>query len=275
MFTKAVARLMALVSVILQFFGLPYYAVGESVDMDKFTLAWADEFDGTELNADNWSGHFVWGGTEIRRGGYWNSKLATVKDGCLTIRTAYLADGLDGAPAGYYSYGIDTNGKFEQKYGYFEVRCKLPKGNDLWAAFWLLSEGAFDEADRGVTGAELDIFESPYYGTKRSNAVSSNIHIDGYDSAHQSMGAKKFLVKGDPYSEFNTYGLDWNADGYTFYINGKKSFSTAYGGVCAVPEYIVLSVETGGNNGAPNTDVLKGVESSEYIVDYVRAYTYK
>ena len=274
-FQSITAFCMAAVTFFCVLLDIPCYAEGKKLDLDRFTLVWSDEFDGDSVDETVWSGHYVWGGTEIRRGGYWNKQMASVADGCLTIRTEYLPEGLDGGPAGYYSYGMDTRGAFEQKYGYFETRCILPKGHDLWGAFWLLCDGQFDETDGGVNGAELDVFESLYTEAKNPNMVSSNIHIDGYGDAHRALGSKKFLLRGNPYEEFNTYGMEWNENGYTFYINGKKSFHTKWGGVSAVPEWLILSVETGGLDGVPSCDFLEGVESSEFIVDYVRAYTYK
>ena len=275
MFQKIIAFFTAAATFICVLLDIPCYAGGKTIDMDKFTLTWADEFDGDHVDESVWGGHYVWGGTEIRRGGYWNKQMASVSDGSLKIRTAYLPEGLDGGPAGYYSYGMDTRKSFEQKYGYFETRCILPRGNDLWGAFWLLCDGVYDETERGVNGAELDVFESLYTQRKNPNMVSSNIHIDGYGDAHSAMGSKRFLLRGDPYAEFNTYGMEWNEDGYTFYINGKKSFSTDWGGVSAVPEWLILSVETGGKDGVPSCGILDGVESSEFVVDYVRAYAYK
>ena len=276
MFKTITAIIMSLVAWFCGVFGIPYYpSSGDKVDLSKFELTWADEFDGEEVNWDNWSGHFAWQTTTIRRGGVWNKKLAAVKDGNLIIRTEYYPEGLDGGPAGYYTYGMDTRDSFNQTYGYFECRCILPKGYDLWGAFWLYCDGVCDVADQGKNGAELDVFESPYFGTKNSNMVSSNIHIDGYNEHHQAKGSKKFLLKGDPYSEFNTYGLEWNAEGYTFYINGEKTFSTDWGGVSEVPEFMILSVEVGGNDGIPQTNPLDGIDNSEFIVDYVRAYQYK
>ncbi len=272
-------RILAMFTSIIAFFcgmfNIPYYAAGDSIDMDQYELVWADEFDGNAVDETKWSGHFVWGGTEIRRGGYWNKQMATVKDGKLTITTKYLENGLDGGPAGYYSYGMDTRNSFTATSGYFEVRCILPRGHDLWAAFWMYCDGVADETNEGRNGAELDIFESLYYNERKPNTVSSNIHYDGYGAAHKAMGSKKFLVKGDPYAEFNTYGMAWDESGYTFYINGVESFSTDFGGVSTVPEFLILSVETGGENGKPSCDFLEGIDRSEYIVDYVRAYALK
>lgn len=273
MFVKLTAVILSAIGIVCMVLGVPFYATGSPLDMENLTLVWSDEFDGDHVDESVWSGHYVWGGTEIRRGGYWNKKMATVSDGCLTIRTEYLEDGLDGGPAGYYSYGMDTRNSFEQLYGYFETRCILPRGYDLWGAFWMLCDGMYDETDRGVNGAELDIFESLYFSSKRPNTVSSNIHIDGYGDAHRAHGSQRFLLHGDPYAEFNTYGMEWTPDGYTFYINGQKSFSTNWGGVSAVPEWLILSVETGGKDGVPSCDFLSGIDKSEFIVDYVRAYT--
>ncbi|MBQ6163736.1 MAG: glycoside hydrolase family 16 protein [Clostridia bacterium] len=272
---KIIAFFMSIISVFCTMFGIPYYATGEKVDMDKFDLVWSDEFNGSAVDESVWRGHYVWGDYTVRRGGYWDKKMASVKDGNLTIRTAYYPEGLDGGPAGWYSYGMDTGDSYRQTYGYFEVRCILPRGYDLWGAFWLYCEGVGDIGNGGKDGAEIDVFESLYYDTNKKNTVSSNIHYDGYESAHKALGSKKYLVKGDPYSEFNTYGVEWNADGYTFYINGVKSCSTDFGGASQVPEFLILSVETGGNDGVPSCNYLEGLDESVFVVDYVRAYQYK
>lgn len=280
-FTKILALFTGIAVFFCNLFGILTYPSGEKLDMSKFTLTFADEFDGNLLNPDIWSGHYVWGKTEVRRGGYWNEKMASVADGYLTITTAYLENGAEpGDKAGYYNYGLDTaprDGKtgFEQKYGYFEVRCKLPKGSGIWAAFWLLCDGVYDEANGGRTGAELDVFESPYYNSFINNTVSSNIHIDGYNDFHKNLGAQKYIVRGNPYEEFNTYGVEWNSKEYIFYINGTETFRTDYGGVSESPEWLILSVETDGNNAVPSQNIIEGFEKTEYVIDYVRAYQYK
>lgn len=281
LFTKFSTFFMSILIWFCSLFGITTYPLGQELDMSKFTLTFAEEFDGDRLDPDIWSGHYIWGKTVPRRGGYWNEKLAAVKDGYLTITTTYLENGADpGDPAGYYSCGIDTAPKqnktgFEQKYGYFEVSCKLPKGSGIWAAFWLLCDGVFDTENRGVSGAELDVFESPYYDEKpRNNMISSNIHIDGYGEAHESLGAKRYLVKGNPYEEFNTYGIEWNSKEYIFYINGVETLRTDYGGISESAEWLVLSVEVSGDDGVPSEKIIDGFDKTEYVIDYVRAYQY-
>ena len=247
--------------------------------MDKFTLTFADEFEG-ELDRSVWSGHYQYGNETVsRKGSYWNQYLAQTKDGNLVIPVVYLEDGMGGEGAGWYTAGIDTDADspngFSQKFGYFECRCILPEGADVWSAFWLMNSGVFDVDGNGKDGTEIDIFESDRYGDFPSNCVTSNLHFDGYGDAHQKLGAQAFLLKNNPYKEYNTYGLEWNEDEYIFYINGVETFRTSFGGVSQNPEYLILSVEMKGEDGIPSQrDNAPGSES-EFIVDYVRVYQYK
>ena len=249
----------------------------------KLAPVWADEFDGDTLDATKWKGHSCNAEeASVRRGSYWNTKTAFVKDGNLHIPVTYYPEGLDGnGKPGWYTCGIDTKGLYEQKYGYFEVRCILPRGSGIWAAFWMLCDGMGNVDGSGRDGAEIDVFEAPFSAGKWDRMVSSNIHIDGYGEAHQSVNVcKAYHLLNDPYREFNTYGLEWNEKGYTFYINGVKTGRSDFGGASAVPEYLILSVEVGGENAVPGESWAEGVLSdgdtpTDFIVDYVRAYQYK
>ena len=236
----------SLILLLCQWIGIPCLPMGEEVDMTKFTQTFADEFDG-ELDRSVWSGHYQYGNkTESRKGSYWNQYLAETKDGNLVIPVVYLDDGMGGEGAGWYTAGIDTdddspNG-FSQKFGYFECRCILPEG--------------------------------ACYGNFISNCVTSNLHFDGYNDAHQKMGARAFITPNNPYEEYNTYGLEWNEDEYIFYINGVETFRTNYGGVSQNPEYLILSVEMKGEDGIPSQRENAPADGAEFIVDYVRVYQY-
>lgn len=258
---------------------IPCYPMGEKLDMNKFTETFSDEFEG-ELDRNVWSGHYQYGNTtEARKGSYWNQYLATTKDGNLVIPVTYLKDGMGGKGAGWYSAGIDTDAdapdSFSQKFGYFECRCILPKGADIWSAFWLMNSGVFDVDGSGRDGTEIDIFESDGYDKLFNKNISTNLHFDGYGDSHQKLGAKRFLIKNNPYEEYNTYGLEWNENEYIFYINGVETFRTNFGGVSQNEEYIILSVEMKGENGIPSQRENKPAEDTFFIVDYVKCYQYK
>lgn len=258
---------------------IPCFPMGEKLDMDKFEIMFNEEFEG-ELDRSVWSGHYQYGNTTVdRKGSYWNQYLAQTKDGNLVIPVVYLEEGMGGEGAGWYTAGIDTDSDakngFSQKFGYFECRCILPEGADIWSAFWLMNSGVFDEDGSGRDGTEIDIFESDGYENLFKYNVSSNLHFDGYGDAHQKLGATRFLLKNNPYEEFNTYGLEWNENEYIFYINGVETFRTSFGGVSQNEEYIILSVEMRGENGIPSERENAPAEGAEFIVDYVKVYQYK
>lgn len=270
-------------------FDTPTNPSGANLDMSKFALTWSDEFNAGTFNKTYWSGHYCWGddGTWPRDIAYWNRGQVSFHDGNLVMKASYLENGPVGpqGPYGpaYYSYGMDTNpgtdgpGKtgFEQLYGYFEIRCILPKGVGLNPAFWLLSDGMFNTdpdgglTDGGVTGAEIDVFETK---TEKKflfdNSIYHTIHVDSYDKYHRSE-MQGYFYAHNPYEEYNTYGLEWNPDGYIFYINNVETARTDFGGVCQVPLYLIISLGV-----SPNITENKNLPA-EFIVDYVRAYQYK
>ena len=281
-FRKLAALITALFQLLGAFlFDTPVTPYKDSIDMSRFSLVWSDEFD-HGFDTKVWQGHYVYGAkdTQKRDTAYWNrSQVSFTDDGCLCITAQYKEDGPAGAQ--YYSYGMETNPNknyngrhtgYEQLYGYFETRCILPKGSGLNPAFWMLTDGMWaDDTDGGVTGCELDIFEtetdynvrSPYF-----NSVYHTIHVDGYEEAHRREGQGDFYAD-DPYNKFNTYGVEWNPDGYIFYINGVETARTDFGGVCQVPLYLILSV------GVDEKIAQNEFLPAEFIVDYVRAYQYK
>ena len=252
-----------------------------TVDMSKFgpEPVWREEFDGGALDRATWQGHYMWGSAPTpRRDGYWDYDMCEVTGGALHIKTAYMPEGMNGGPAGWYSCGIDTGASYRQTYGYFETRCILPKGGGLWSAFWLYCEGVCDTAGQGEDGTEIDIFESGFYNQKLKcmrSAVSGCLHWNGYEEAHQSIWGKHFAVTGgDPYEEFHTYGLEWNAKEYIWYIDGMEYHRSSKGGVSKVPEFIILSVETKLDGWTKDINETTGAPT-DYVVDYVRVWEYQ
>lgn len=278
-FQTIMAFFSSIIMLISSFLGLPSIpGNGNTVEQERFSLTFCEEFDG-ELDRSVWSGHYQYGDvTEARKGSYWNQNLAYTEDGNLIIPVKYLEDGMGGKGAGWYTAGIDTDtdapNSFSQKYGYFECRCILPEGADIWSAFWLMNDGVYNENGTGTDGTEIDIFESDCYGDLFNNAVTSNLHYDGYGDAHKAMGAEKNYVDNNPYKEFNTYGLEWNENEYIFYINGVETFRTDFGGVSQNEEYLILSVEMKGENGIPSERENVFSQEAQFIVDYVKVYQY-
>ncbi|MCR4616233.1 MAG: glycoside hydrolase family 16 protein [Clostridiales bacterium] len=262
-------------------FDTPVTPYKDKIDMDKFELVWSDEFD-HGFDTKIWQGHYVYGAddTQIRDTAYWNrGQVSFTDDGCLKLTVDYKENGPAGP--GYYSYGMETNPNknysgdhtgYEQLYGYFEMRCILPKGTGINPAFWLLTDGMWaDDTDGGVSGAEVDIFETNTkydVNNKEFGSVYHTIHIDSYEEAHRAENQGSYYAD-DPYNKFNTYGVEWNSEEYIFYINGIETARTSFGGVCQVPLYLIISV------GVDDNIMTNQYIPSSMIVDYVRCYQYK
>lgn len=283
MFQRLCALLMAVINFIgIRLFSWPVTPNGEKLDLSKFELVWEDSFDGESLNPGNWRDHASeQNAATVRRGGWWHRDMAQMRDGMLYITTDYKEEGIANGQPGYYTYGMDSKGLFEQQYGYFEIRCKLPEGEGTWAAFWMLSDGMANVDGTGHDGAEIDVFESAYYVRKWPfrNSVSSAVHIDGYGAELKSFSVGRYRVP-EPYTSFNTYGVEWNEDEYIFYINGVESGRGAFDGTPRVAQYLLLSVEFGGENGVPEEGWAGDIRNNQhlpsaFVVDYVRAYQYK
>ena len=263
------------------------------VDMSRFELVWQDEFNGDKLDKSKWD--YTWWET-MRKGGYWHEDMVKVENGNLVISTQYFDEPLEYRYAkydwvqdykpGYYTGVIATRNKYEQCYGYFEVRCKLPAARGMWSAFWMMNDQVEHVDGSGDDGTEVDVFESMYYKDHwwGDDCVIGGIHYDGYGPEEKGDSIGKIFVEGDPYKEFNTYGLEWSPNEYIFYLNGHECGRLSSGGISDNPEYLILSCEVAGKDGVADADrhgtgkiglTPKANWPAEFVVDYVRCYQYK
>ncbi|MCQ2409318.1 MAG: glycoside hydrolase family 16 protein [Clostridia bacterium] len=252
------------------------------------TLLWSDEFDGTEINKDNW---MVMGEDYpvADHGGYWIKDNVTVSDGYLKISAFFDGDY-------FYAGAINSQGRYPSKYGYYEIRCRLPEYYGLWSAFWMLPEdGAGYQSDENMQtkntdkyGAEIDIFEAPF---SPANQVQHTLHIGG-DRGIQTFRYSNIETEKDEdnfYNSFHTYGLYWDENTYVFFIDGEVMWATDYDAhVSHAEEYLCVTLQAGGHveNGVPvtghafSTPWLASPEDprnvfsddNSFIVDYVRHY---
>ena len=190
----------------------------------------------------------------------------SVTNGVLDLATKPVPTGIDpslvdGKP--YVSGLLQTAKGFSQLYGYFEMRAELPAGNGVGAAFWLLPTD-------GSWPPELDVMES--LGQDPST-VYQTVH-GGTSSASVPQQQVAAVVAGGAASGFHTYGVDWEADKTTFYVDGKQTGQFDTPASMHKPMYMILS-----DNSTPASDVKWGkpVDGStpfpaDFRVDYVRAY---
>lgn len=217
-----------------------------------WTLAWHDEFDGTQLDTTKW----VYRPDGKRRDGWWSQK-AVALDGKGTLRMKTYREGdklIDGC--------ITTQGKFEHAFGYYVARIRLQTQPGHWSAFWLTCGGVHKVGDEGRDGTEIDIMEKPWLDARINHAL----HWDGYGQQHQkatTVASVPGVTEG-----FHTYALWWSPQEYVFYVDGRETWRTKAGGPSQVPEYILLSDEIGKWAG----DIGKAKLPDEFQVDYVRVY---
>jgi beta-glucanase (GH16 family) len=215
-------------------------------------LVWHDEFDGDKLDKSKWT----YRPDGKRKGGWWSREAISLDgDGHLVITT--LMDG-DKPTAGC----ITTQGKFEHAFGYYVARVKFQKEPGHWSAFWITGPGVGSVGDGGRDGTEIDIMEKPWLDDRVQHAF----HWDGYGEHHKHEGVKA-KVPG-VMEGWHTFGLLWLPDEYVFYVDGKGTWRSKAGGVCQVPQYMLLSDEIGSWAG----DITKARLPDHFMVDYVRVY---
>lgn len=272
--TKFLAMFMSIIINLLVALDIPIHPLGPKVDMSKFRLVWSDEFDGDELDQTKWIFDNTPGTTPVQRGAYMSTKTLSIENGIARFGLKYYPEGLEGGPAGWYLTAIRTQGKYAQTYGYFECRAKICAAPDSCSDFWMQSPNAYDGNAGPSNGAEIDIMESQRTGHSDGKTSIYEINIHYNDEAHRKkLRAKAFLVNGDMYNEFHTWGLEWNENEYIFYCDGKMVYRTEFG-ISNSDEYMCVGVYLRGENGVPQTELDKNAEYA-YEVDYVRAYQYK
>lgn len=246
-------------------FGLPATPCGQALSLDGYSLVFDDEFNGTSLDTSNWEYRC----NGARRVGYNSPSEVSVSDGNLVIKGEYREDGEFGA--GWYAGMIDLIKKYQ--YGYFEIRCICNKDQGYWSAFWLQAPHSYDPAlsKGGIGGAEIDIFEAMSYADPfKRNSVQQTIYCAGMagDTSGKMESCPLGSYKGnDIFNQYNTYGLEWDESGYSFYINGVETIRTSFGdGASQVPEELIVSLEM------PDKLIYGKDYKTEYKVDYVKVY---
>lgn len=227
-------------------------------------LLWADEFNDTEINTNKWEIMHIKRRTDpTGRDAWWHKDNAYLSGtGHLVIRTSQLADG------SYAGACIRSKGKYEPRYGYFEVRAKLQKEEGHWGAFWLFTKGVNTVGNQGEDGTEIDVFESPYIGLGR-DSMQSALHYDGYEEAHRNKG-KTVIGMNFNDGNWHTFGVEWTPEGYRFFYDDVMVWETDFGGVSKVPQYLKISDEIGTWGGI--LDIRKANLPDYMLVDYVRVY---
>jgi len=237
----------------------PRAAQAADADRPGWTLTFQDEFDGTGVDDQKWVKRLKWGQQVV------NNELQAYVDDAFRLQNGFLdivgekRDASYGGQQLSYASGL-LSSVFEQQYGYFEARLKVPAGKGLWPAFWLLGKN-------GSTGVnEIDIHE--ILG-QVPNKVYMTVHWGSdYSAGHKSDGTN--WTGPDFSADFHVFGLEWRPDAIIWTIDGVERKRHTGAGIPQVPMYMIINLAIGGDwPGAPSAST---VFPAVYEIDYVRAY---
>jgi beta-glucanase (GH16 family) len=242
------------------------------------TLIWSDEFNGPNGSVPdpaNWrivTNDSGFGNRELE---YYTGRPSNIEieNGKLVItarRENYT--GPDGASRLYTSARIESKGLFELKYGRIEARIKLPKGQGIWPAFWML--GSDFDAIGWPTCGEVDIMEN--IGSEPAR-VHGSLHGPGY-SGGSPLTASFTLPNQSRFSDdYHLFAIEWAPQTIRFYVDNNLYETRTASDVPAGkpwafdhPFFLVLNVAVGGYwPGVPDATTLFPTRMQ---VDYVRVY---
>jgi len=249
---------------------------------EEYTLVWSDEFngnDGSPPDPSKWTydlGGSGWGNHELE---YYTNRAenARIEDGKLVITArheTYVAP--DGAKFNYTSARLKTQGLFSQAYGRFEARIKLPGGQGIWPAFWMLGQN-FETVGWPKCG-EIDIMENV---GKEPGISHSSLHGPSSTNATSDMTATITLPAGQKLSDdFHVYAVEWEPGAMRFYLDANlyATFTSTQwpaGGTWVFDHrfFLILNLAVGGDwPGSPDATT---VFPQTMQVDYVHVYKRK
>ena len=249
-----------------------------------YVMTFCDEFSGTTLDRTKWKTRYIYNNEtqdylndEQQR--YRDNNNHVFENGVLKL-TARKYD--DPSRPKYESGMIRST--YTQRYGYYEARVRFPAGKGVWPAFWLNP----DFGPNGTTDwpPEIDILE---YVINEGSETTDMVHMNVLGSAAVQGGAYLFThpnfdreyfyyrnPAGSLAGQWHVFGLVWDANTATVYLNGTKIVTYDYkwkhdNGTLAPPAHVLLNLAIGGSwAGANGVDDNKFPQS--FDVDYVRVY---
>ena len=289
-------------SIILSFavFGFAYAFDSNPSD---WKLVWSDEFESKEIDRSKWdfdlgNGFYDynakqwingWGNEELQ---YYTREPenAFVKEGLLHIKA--IKESIHNC--GYTSARMKTRKRdgsalFNQCYGKFEFRAKLPTGKGVWPALWMLPQS--DKYGTWASSGEIDVLEAR---GQEPNKILGTLHFGSRWPANAHKENNLLLPNNGTIADFHTYAIEWEPGEIRWLLDGKQfaaqSFWWSSSKVAAnkglqptkeedlnawpapfdQPFYLVMNVAVGGKFlGNPDNTTLF---PAEMLVDYVRVY---
>lgn len=240
----------------------------------EWQLVWEDEFESEQLDPEKWSFQFGtgsdegltnWGNNELQ---YYTDREENLflEDGKLHI----VAQRESFGGMQYTSARIRTRSKGDWMYGRIEIRAKLPQGQGIWPAIWMLpTKDNFQWPRDG----EIDIMEMVGH---EPNTIHGTVHFEKNDGGHEYDGKSYTLQEGIFADDFHIFSIEWKLNEIQFFMDGNHYF-TVNPSILSSNNYpfnnifhLIMNVAVGGiwpGNPDSTTQFPQSM-----IIDYVRIY---
>lgn len=238
----------------------------------NWNLVWEDEFNGTGLpDASKWgydTGAGGWGNNELQNYSANRTENARQENGNLILEAR--RDWYNGSE--YSSARLVTKYKGDWTYGRVEVRAKVPLGQGLWPAIWMLPTDY--EYGGWPASGEIDIMENFALGGIKPNTIEGNVHTKAYNHliGTNKGGTSAWLSNIE--DNYHVYAVSWYQDKIDFEVDGQVYFSFANEGNWEAWPFdkrfhLILNIAVGGTLGTtPDVNIFP----KRMTVDYVKVY---
>lgn len=255
-------------------------------------LIWQDEFNGTTLDTSKWNyeqGYYInddpnswgWGNAELQH--YTNSpQNVFVEDGKLNIRALNDPKSFPQDPSRYAQYSsgkLNTKDHLSFQNGRVDILAKLPTGNGIWPALWMLPEDAVYGA--WAASGEIDIMEAK---GRLPGTTSGAVHFGGQWPVNRYIAGEYYFPEGQTFaSEAHVYSIIWEEDNIKWYVDGNFFFKVTRDQWYSVaapnnpnapfdqPFYIIMNLAVGGHFDGGLTPSPADIPATMQV-DYVRVY---
>ncbi|MFN9594290.1 MAG: family 16 glycosylhydrolase [Pirellulaceae bacterium] len=258
------------------FLGFLCLLVGSSSAQERpWRLVWSDEFDGPSLDYSKWEievNAFGGGNHELQI--YTDAtKNVRVERGVLVLEAHRERASIQGTERDLSSGRIRSKNRGDWKYGKFEMRAKLPAGQGVWPAFWMLPTE--DRYGGWASSGEIDILE---FKGQEPDTLWGTLHYGGRWPNNRHTGEQKKFPNLDFTTDFHQFAIEWEEGKIRWLLDGEvwqeqsrwESEEAPFPAPFDQRFHVVLNLAIGGGfvgDPAPDTPF-----PAQYLIDWVRVY---
>lgn len=248
-------------------------APASSPTATNWRLVFGDEFEDRRLDPSKWTTCYWWDrggctnmGNNERQ--WYQPQNAVVEDSILRLEARKQTVRASDGNTYQYTSGMVTSGRgtsdtsqsvrFAFRYGYVEMRARMPAGKGLWSAFWLLPASHESKP-------EIDVVEVLGHEPDRLHA-----HVHFLDEGRRASAGSSW-VGHDASTSWHVYALEWRPDALTWYVDGVQVWRfTDSRHVPSEPMYVLANLAVGGDwPGRPDASTSF---PSALEIDYLRVW---